>query len=233
MKRLFSILTIFFLYNITHSEIFNFWNDLNHQTTVQLSELQNFQLAYLHDELAKNYVMVQTVWILNPDVRTLLEIMELSVQQSSVETQNIFKKKIIKTFQNFHIDVYFTKTGLIEKIDSENKKFAQHHFLSKKLTFHHSKNYKSNNIRPPQKIKGANRTRKKLEEAWKKRKESAKNESLKAQEKRTALQKLHEPTPADHMAEIIWNHEMQRHTKTLLTQKDELQTENNEFHSEA
>ncbi len=234
MKRWYTLLAIILLHNIAHAEIFDFWNDLNHQTTLQLSELQNFQLAYLRDELQKNHTLVQTEWILNQDVRTLLEIMELSVQQSSAETQDLFKQKIIQIFKQFDIDVYFSNIGLIEKVNPTQNLVKKNGHISKKLKFHHSQTFKSIKSRPPQKIKGANRTRKKLEEAWKKRKEEAKRATTKEQQKRTVIEKPKGPTPADHMAQKIWENEMERHMKILSPDKENNEEkEINELHGEA
>ena len=218
MKLFHILFLVLFLHNIVQAGFFDFWNELNNGSSPQLSELQNFQLAYLRDELAKNSKVVQTEWILNENVRTILEMIELCVQQSSAKTQELFEQEIIKVFQEFDINVYFTNDGLIEKIDTHNVSKIQHHG-SKKLKFHHEKTYTSFKSRPPQKIKGANRTRKKLEEAWKRRKEAAQKEARDAQIKRDNLKNL-EPSPADSMAQKIWEHEMERHMQTLSPEKE-------------
>ena len=219
MKKIYTLFFVLFLHNITHAEIFNFWDELNHQTTIHLSELQNFQLAYLHDELQKYQEAMQTEWILNQNVRTILEIMELSVQQSSPQTQTLFQQKIVQMFQNFNIDIYFTNDGLIKKINKTAEQYSNNSserltkHPSKKLTFHHHHAGKSQTkkSKTPDKIKGANRTRKKLEKAWKERKEAAQKQAQEAQRKRETLKKSKEPTPADSMAQKIWEEQMEQH----------------------
>lgn len=221
MKKIFVFFLTIMLHCTTQSdELTRLWNDFDHEIRPALSNAQQLQLQYLSDELKKLKSVLQA-WTGNKDILALLEMMELAVLQSSPETQTIFEEKIIQIFKQFNIPVYFNKNGLIEKINQITNLPHQAKHVSKKLNFHHTSTAKpkSQKSKKPEKIKGANRTRKKLEKAWKERKEAEKRAAQEAELKRNALQKSKESTAADHFAQTVWDREMERHMKILSPEK--------------
>ncbi len=229
MKQLYILLIM--LSNMIHSnsKLTHLWQDLDHEfATSSLTTSQKLQLEYLSDKLQRLSSTLQQ-WTQNKEVATLLEIMELAVLESTPKTQHYFKEKIIQLFKKFHINVYFSNNGLITKInDPAILKYSKKH--STKLQFHAKSLANPIKISKPQKIKGANRTRKKLEKAWAERKKAEKLAAEMEQKKRNLEKKTIEPNSTDTLNEAIWRHVLTRETQTTSADEKNIEsTENNEI----
>ena len=217
MKKTFVLFCAVTLCSTIYSnEFIELLHDFDQEINTSLSKSQKLQLDYLHDQLAKLGDSLQ-IWTQNKQVQNLLEIMELAVFQSSLKTRDIFEQQIIQIFKQSNIDVYFNEDGLIEKIDTSSGIIHKFKGSTKKLKFHHTNNNASTH-NALQKIKGANKTRKKLEKAWKERREAAKRAAEQAQEQRNLIKKHTESS----LGEMV-----ERRSKNIEHQKLQDQITNN------
>lgn len=145
-----------------------------YQPKSTLSEQQDFQLNFLKSQLQQYAPQVKQSWTNNIDVRLMIEDAELAVQQSTFNTQPIMRQSIIDIFQSFDINIYFTANNLIRRVknqipaikpaiyniqkEQEDKNEMAH------LHIHIPHNNPYEPPTPP-KIKGAQKTFKKLAQA--------------------------------------------------------------------
>lgn len=209
----------------------HFWHTFEHPTISKLSDSQEIQLQFISSKLQQYHTVAQQHWTNNNNVRMLIEMTELLVQESLTPAQTQLKEKIIQIFQNFNLNIFFNDQNLIELSTDLTINQKPSTFYKKPFKFHHksasSDNILSNAILRPKKIKGANRTRKKLEKEWNERRAAEKKLTQKFSKNLSLEKSL---TPADLMAQTIWDHEMQRHMKILSENKEEFT--DTEFHEE-
>lgn len=213
-----------------------------YQRLNELSFMQRFELQYLKENLSRYHDQVLQYWILDKNVRILIEMTELAVQESSPTTQQEIKQKIIEIFQTFNIYVYFTADDFIQKLNSP---INMHQNLSLKklknqLTHQHRKPFmvdSSTQQEKPAKIHGANRTRKKLERARKEREKKAKNDILIEKRKQDFFKKTtlskHEEILHDPALDQILQAKKEFMIKTMKTknsQNEPISRETEEIH---
>ncbi|OGB86161.1 hypothetical protein A3J41_02590 [candidate division TM6 bacterium RIFCSPHIGHO2_12_FULL_38_8] len=182
-----------------------------HPDATDLSGQQLFQLQHLQKELTKYSYVAQTKWTSNDHVKTLIEMMQLAVQQSSPETQVEMQLAIIKIFRDFHIDIIFTADNFIEKIELGTPAVPIKRHKRKQPPapaqprHHHAPSSHAHyipaiddTIEHPARIHGANRTRKRLKAEYE------------ARQKYDYFKKSTRPTPADSVGQKIWEETKRR-----------------------
>jgi hypothetical protein len=161
--------SMFFLTALNAEEITIFLNPLN--TNNELSSQQNSQLQFLTDQLRDYANLTKKYWTNNINVRIMIETTELAVQQSLPATQELMRTKIISIFQQFGINIYFTQDNLIRRIkpSKKSKQITPPGTIEKKEPKHvvHIHLHEEEPYVPPTppKIKGAQKTFRKLKQA--------------------------------------------------------------------
>ncbi|MCX5923831.1 MAG: hypothetical protein NTZ68_00175 [Candidatus Dependentiae bacterium] len=87
--------------------------------TPELSFYQDFQLDYISTELNQHSKTIAGTWTKDENTRILIERTELAVQESSKDTQDFMKKRIIQLFKDYGIDIFFTSDNLIQRVTQE------------------------------------------------------------------------------------------------------------------
>lgn len=181
------------------------------QSTATLSLTQQFQLDFLYQELNEYPDLFVHDWTSNNSVLLILESAEMSVQNSSLTTQPIMRDRITSLFAQIGINITFSSQNLIIRTDDP----TQHHpfwfYHQKKGTkqikikktkkwFTPSKGYKLPTL---EKIKGANRTRRRIKEKFaQKERERIENELNAIKEKNRVKTPLN---PEEHVDPVrLW-----------------------------
>lgn len=194
---------------IIHAEttIFKFVYDVDKALTPsELSDNQEFQLKYLKNELETYSDLVATKWIDDENVRILIQMMQLAVQQSPVETQMDMKFHIVKIFREFNIDIFFTAENFIEKVtidpnETSKDSKKRHYVPQKRHPINPQTTQKSQQSKPLPRIHGARRTLKKVKAEWQVGDEIS---------SKTFSNQATSPTPADMVSQQIWEKTMAR-----------------------
>ena len=140
-----------------------------YKSTTALSLQQQFQLNYLQEQLALYAKQVQEEWTQNEQAAILIEKTELYVQQSSAQTQNTMKTRIIEIFKNFGITIFFTSDNLIKQVTTQPFKPGikmPHHVKEPESTS------KQNSLPELHRIHGGRRTLRMITEQGRQRQEA-------------------------------------------------------------
>jgi hypothetical protein len=154
---------------------FDFFSHFNLQDdSSKLSTEQTSLLKYLQNDLEKHDSQIKVAWTESEDVRIMLELLEFSVATATPETKNLMISKIIQIFKTFRINIFFSDDNTIHRTiinlepnydndDTDSKNLRDKKRKHKKKQPHHIKSDKNSAQPALARIRGANRTRKKLE----------------------------------------------------------------------
>ena len=196
---------IIVLITLLHTHIFagvhllSIWDKFD-TNTQQLSINQIFELNYLQEKLQENREQLEQEWTKNEDIRILIERTELAIDQSPATTQKLMKQRIINIFQQFHINIILTPDNSIQRVnlnhpehvvlqsEQEDPQDKKSNLTSDKKKRKRQPATTQATTQPLQKIKGANRTRKRLEREWKERQQDARIAEMVERAKRSAFE---------------------------------------------
>ncbi|MFA5999297.1 MAG: hypothetical protein WC747_04735 [Candidatus Babeliales bacterium] len=82
----------------------------------ELSFYQGLQLDYLSHELNQHSKIIASDWTDNEKTQLLIEQLELDVKESSKETQDFMKERIIQLFNDYEINIFFTSDNSIQRV---------------------------------------------------------------------------------------------------------------------
>jgi len=203
------------------------------ETSATLSLTQQFQLDFLYQELNQFPDLFVHDWTENSNVQLILESAELAVQDSSVDTQPIMRERIIALFAQIDISIKFSSQNLIIRIDdtvnhdvlnSQNTTHKTKHIKIKKPRKHYIPNQDLTKLPTLEKIKGANRTRRRIKKKFADREREQREEELNRIRQNNLIKSKAAPVerPAEHINSSEFWHAQ------LLNQQHEEHSE--EFH---